>query len=467
MAASDPSPVAAVVDAATIHDALLAPGVSWPFIDRRGRPSGDRSLAFALLQQCTARGCGGNDTLCVVSRERSLLGAAILASLAGGPRLLLPASFSKTAIAAACASLSTKIILASEVHSMPEGFQIISADDLGRETTSSALTLSRALDDTLLYLYTGGSTGRPVLWSKSIRNLFGEVAFHTERFQITPGDVIVAAVPPFHIYGLLFSVLLPMLARASALDETPFFPNEIVSALLWLKATMFVAGPMQYQALSEKDFSPEKLRLALSSGGFLEESYDKSFFQSTGVGVTEVYGSTETGGIAFRCRQAGEQAWYPFSLVRWRVGTEDRLAVNSPFLSRDLARDAEGWYLTGDRVLALPTGGFELLGRIDGIVKVGGKRVDLAEVESALKALPRVTDVFVLAVAAPETRENILVALVVSGLPAEQLNRLLQTRLDAVAVPRRIVCVPQIPTTAAGKRDRAAALELLGYPQQQ
>jgi Acyl-coenzyme A synthetases/AMP-(fatty) acid ligases len=392
-----------------------------------------------------------------------VIGAAVLSSLAGGPRLVLPASLSQTAIAAACASLSTKFILTSEKNSMPEGFQIISAEQVEQEDDSSPLALERPFDDALLYLYTGGSTGRPAVWSKSIRNLFGEVAFLKERFQINSTDVMVAAVPPFHIYGLLFSVLLPLMTGALTLDESPFYPNEIIAALVSLKTTVFIAGPMHYKALFENNFSLNHLRLAFSSGGFLEESYGKHFSRCSGVGVTEVYGSTETGGIAFRCRHAGEEAWSPSPVVRWRVGNDSRLAVNSHFLSRDLDRDADGFYLTGDKVRSLGTTCFELIGRIDGIVKVGGKRVDLAEVEAALKALPQVTDAFVLAVPAPESRENLIVALVASEAPAEELNRLLQTKLDAVAMPRRIVCVNRIPTTAVGKRDYRAALDLLGY----
>ncbi len=398
---------------------------------------------------CDRTALGGRRGGSIISRRRSASGSASL--------------FSRTAIAAACGSFSTKVILASEKNSTPEGFQIIFAEHVEHEADSSPLALDRPLDEVLLYLYTGGSTGRPVVWSKSIQNLFGEVAFLEERFQINSSDVMVAAVPPFHIYGLLYSVLLPLMTGASMLDESPFYPNEIVATLASVQATVFIAGPMHYQVLPEKDLSANELRLAFSSGGFLEESYGKRFSQSSGVGVTEIYGSTETGGIASRCRLAGEQAWTPFSVVRWRVGDDNRLAVNSPFLSRNLDRDADGFYLTGDRVRSRGTSCFELMGRIDGLVKVGGKRVDLSEVESALKALPGVSDAFVLAVPTPESRGNLIGALVVSEMPAEKLTRLLQTRLDAVAIPLRTVCVDKIPTTTVGKRDHNAALEILGY----
>ena len=463
MPAFNSSGVPGTRDAQKLNEALFVEDGAWPFMVSKGRRAGSRFLASALLKRCASLELGRNDTLCVATTQRSVVGAAVLSSLAGGPRLVLPASLSQTAIAAACGSLSAKVILTSEKNSTPEGFQIIFTEHLEQEADSSPLALDRPLDDVLLYLYTGGSTGRPVVWSKSTRNLFGEVAFLRSRFQINPSDVMVAVVPPFHIYGLLYSVLLPLMTGATILDESPFYPNEIVATLVSEKATVFIAGPMHYRVLSEKDFSLNQLRLAFSSGGFLEESYGKCFSQCSGVGVTEIYGSTETGGIASRCRHAGEQAWTSFPVVRWRVGDDNRLAVNSPFLSRNLDRDTDGFYLTGDRVRSRGTDCFELIGRIDGLVKVGGKRVDLLEVESALRALPGVSDAFVLAVPTPESRGNLIVALVVSEAPAEKLTRLLHTRLDAAAIPRRMVCVDKIPTTTLGKRDHHAALEILGY----
>ena len=69
----------------------------------------------------------------------------------------------------------------------------------------------------LLRIYTGGSTGAPQLWVKTARNMFGEGFALARHFAVTPNDCLVATVPPYHIYGLLFSVILPLVAGAAVI----------------------------------------------------------------------------------------------------------------------------------------------------------------------------------------------------------------------------------------------------------
>jgi acyl-coenzyme A synthetase/AMP-(fatty) acid ligase len=138
----------------------------------------------------------------------------------------------------------------------------------------------------------------------------------------------------------------------------------------------------------------------------------------------------------------------------------ERLLVRSPYLSPNLETDAEGFFLTGDRVSSRATDGFVLLGRADGIVKVGGKRVNLEGVQTELKALPGITDALVLALPAGKARENEIVAVVEGQLDFGAIRQALAAKVEPHALPRRVVAVDKIPLSAAGKYDRQAAADL-------
>jgi acyl-coenzyme A synthetase/AMP-(fatty) acid ligase len=255
-------------------------------------------------------------------------------------------------------------------------------------------------------------------------------------------------------------VLLPLVSGATVERESPFFPQEIAERIEKTSATILVTTPAHLRALSASLTSRHRLRLVLSSGAPLSAADAATFFARTGIWPLEIYGSTETGGIAVRRQDVPDAPWSPLPGVDCRV-VGDVLAVRSPFVSPDGGKDSDGFFATADRAHERPDGRFQLLGRADGVVKVGGKRVDLADIETLLLALDRVQDAVVMALPSESGRGQELVALVVSDRQPSDLTRELRERLPSPSWPRRLRCVPAIPTTAAGKRDRAAMLELI------
>jgi acyl-coenzyme A synthetase/AMP-(fatty) acid ligase len=199
--------------------------------------------------------------------------------------------------------------------------------------------------------------------------------------------------------------------------------------------------------------------VAFSSGGFLEKAHSLAFSRATKAPVEEVYGSTETGGIAHRSRMRDEKAFKAFPPVSWKIENE-RLLVKSPFISPALPLNDKGYYLTGDRA-CLSEEGFELLGRVDSVVKVGGNRVELDAVEQKLRSIKAVKDIFIFQVNAKQGRDNEVAAVVESSLDAKELKKLFRKILSPVEMPRHILKVDAIPVTPAGKKDRQAALGLL------
>jgi acyl-coenzyme A synthetase/AMP-(fatty) acid ligase len=316
-----------------------------------------------------------------------------------------------------------------------------------------------AVDKVIVRLFTGGSTGTPQVWPKTLGNLFGEAFFMVDHFNFTHGDRLVAMTVPYHIYGLLFAVLVPLAASAGVVACTSAYPQAITEAIEQHRATVFTGVPMHYRVLRSATIPGDNLRLAISSAGRLEPDDGAAFYHQTGVGVTEIYGSTETGGVATRNRTKDETTLTLLKSVAARI-EGDRLYVRSPYLSPNLDTDGAGFFLTNDRVSRNGKKGFVLLGRADGIVKVGGKRVDLAQVQAALKSLPGIADALVLTIPAGRARENEIVAVVEGQLDFGAIRQALAAKVEPYALPRRVVAVDKIPMSAAGKYDRQAAADL-------
>jgi acyl-coenzyme A synthetase/AMP-(fatty) acid ligase len=413
--------------------------------------------AAARLRGNSGRADGA---LLLVADDKAAIAAALVAAAAGAPRLTAPPGLAPRTLEEVVDSAGmTRALVEGDRETPPAVTRIrLSVDEIGRPAGELPVPdWGRVCMD----LYTGGSTGQPKLWAKSAGALFGEAAFLAETYGIGPGDTILSTVPPHHIYGMLFTVLLPLISGARVVGRNPFFPAEVFELAGMHRATVLVGSPVHYKALSAALPSDTKLRLAFSSGGFLDETAAERFEKRVGLGIVEVYGSTETGGIATRCRGQGESSWTPFLPVRFRIEGE-RFLVSSPFLSAGLPRDKGGFFTTGDRADEAPEAGcFILHGRADGVVKVGGKRVDLEDVRNRILRLPGVKDAYVLALATRTGRENEVAALVECDGDEHALKKAVSEVLEPAAVPRVLRVVRKVPTRTSGKYDREEAIRLL------
>jgi len=404
-------------------------------------------LAAGLKKTLTRR--GGGKSVCLCTENKAVIAASILASLSGACRLILPHSFSSHALMEMYEAVGFDTAIADHPEEMP-GVEIVTPvtgnpDALNPENM-------RDPDEPFLRLFTGGSTGKPRVWSKSPRNLLAEALYLRDKFELTGKDLFISTVPPYHIYGLLFSVLAPFLAHARVMPEIYTFPQEIISTINRHKATVLVSVPIHYRSLKVDNLSAPSLKIAFSSSGVLNRSDATHFLKKTGLGINEIYGSTETGGIASRSISENTESWKPADVVSWKLSGK-RLAVRSDFVSREMETDADGYCVTGDEVQPEKNGRFLLLGRADGIVKVAGKRVDLLDVQNKIQTLPTVRDAVVIALPAEKGRESVIAALVACELTEIQFKKMILEKLEPYAMPRRIRIVPSIARTTTGKID--------------
>ncbi len=409
---------------------------------------------------CSAFSSGKKSVL-VFSEDKAIIAAAVLAALTSEFALIFPYALSGRAIREIRESIGFDAVATDNPDIAPADVEIVVPSPTSGPIRPSETV--KDLDAPFLKFFTGGSTGKPKIFSKTPNNVFME-AFHlSEKFGLSEEDRILSAAPPYHIYGFLFSVLAPFVSSAGVLPEMCAFPEEIRNSLKNDRPTVFAGVPMHYRILRDGEIPRGALRLATSSAGKLEEADGDAFHAKTGVELVEIYGSTETGGVASRCRARGERHLTAFEPVDWKV-REERLLVRSPFISPEIERDGEGYYRTGDRVEKIDDATFSLVGRIDGVVKVAGKRVDLEEIRNKIGRIDGVTDAAVFSRPCSRGRESEICAVVQGTTTAEHVKATLRGSMESYAVPRIVKVVDKLSVSASGKIDRKALMELLDFP---
>jgi acyl-coenzyme A synthetase/AMP-(fatty) acid ligase len=415
-----------------------------------GYTYGDVFALAAGLRKTLSKTAGGK-LICLGTANKAVTAASILAALTGACQLILPHSFSARALTEMSEATGFRYAIADRPEEMPVGVDILTPSPADPEEISPERLINP--DKPFLRLFTGGSTGKPRVWSKSPRNLLTEAFYLKEKYELCESDLLVSTVPPYHIYGLLFSVLIPFASHACVLPDIYTFPQEIISTVNKHNASVLISVPIHYRALKVDNLSLPSLKAAFSSAGALDRSDGLYFYKKTGLGITEIYGSTETGGIASRCVSDKTERWKAFDIVSWKL-TEGRLSVKSDFASPEMKRDQEGFCLTGDEAREEKENCFALLGRADGIVKVAGKRVDLLDVQNKIKTLPNIRDAYVTALPTDKGRVSDIAAVVACDMTETLLRKLIMDKLEPYAVPRRVKIVSSISRTATGKIDR-------------
>jgi hypothetical protein len=253
------------------------------------------------------------------------------------------------------------------------------------------------------------------------------------------------------------------------------YPEELAPAMAAAPCVL-VASPAHLKRLPEHlDWSgaARMVRGVFSSGGPLLAETAFAAGALLGQVPVEVYGSSETGGIAWRQRsRCGDDSWLPFPTVDWRVGDEDStLEVRSPHLPDD------NWLTLADRVERASHSNpprFLLLGRADRIVKIEEKRISLTAMEASLLASGLAAEARVILCDDVAGERQRLAALVVPNTQGRELldqqgkaalnarlRAALAVTVEAVALPRRWRYIEQMPVNAQGKVTLAALQALL------
>jgi acyl-coenzyme A synthetase/AMP-(fatty) acid ligase len=337
-------------------------------------------------------------------------------------------------------------------------------------------------DATLAEFRTSGSTGEGKRVPKRLRHLEDEVATLESVLgpRLSAATHFFATVSHQHIYGLLFRVLWPLLARRPFQGDTLLHPQELLPRMLACGDCALVTTPVHLRrmaATGELRSLRDACRAVFSSGGPLDAETAERVAADLGRAPVEILGSTETGGVALRQRSEDGEAWSPLPGVQVECEPGDeRIVVSSPFVSTgELLGDGRQRFVMGDRVELEPSGRFRLLGRVDRIVKVGEKRLSLPAMERDLEAHPEVAEVALLTLPhAGESRVHAVVSLTTAGRErlrregrrtlAATLTDHLAARWDRVLLPRLWRYVDALPRDAQGKLPVSRLAALFAIP---
>lgn len=318
-------------------------------------------------------------------------------------------------------------------------------------------------DKQVIELFTSGSTGQPKRVMKNIASLDQEATLLAARFaERLEGSRVVASVLPQHLYGLTFRIFLPM-SLGLAMHAAMIYYTEQLSALPSQYRYLFVSSPAFLKRL-DRQLTPPPVAMVLSAGGMLPRKDVMDAQSWFGIWADEIYGSTETGILAWRHRVEDDTPWLAFPGVDI-VAEGDAFRVISPMI-------AEKTGLLIDDILHFDDDGrFRLSGRRGRVVKIEEKRISLSEIEHRLMAMDGIVD----AAALPMSRggrQSIGVLLVLDDAlnqawrnndgEALELSwrRALLPWLEPVAIPRYWRVIDEIPVNSMNKRVYAQLQEL-------
>ncbi|MEA3642915.1 MAG: AMP-binding protein [Lamprobacter sp.] len=303
--------------------------------------------------------------------------------------------------------------------------------------------------------FSSGSTGQPRPQPKRWGDLVGCARAAARRFGFGPQHSIIATVPPQHMYGLELSILLPFTLGARVAAVRPFYPADIRAALTRSASPrLLVTTPVHLAACVESGLDWPAVEQVISATAPLSDELAQHVEAVFSTQVREIYGSTESGSIASRetCR---DRLWHWYDSVRPHRDA-DGLSVSADFI--------HGRVALADVIEIHPDGRFLLLGRAADMIKVGGKRASLANLNAKLNAIEGVRDgVFIAPDPDGDPVGRLAVVAVAPGLDRESIIHGLAGHIDPVFYPRRILLVARLPRNEAGKLPREALLQLLRH----
>lgn len=347
-----------------------------------------------------------------------------------------------------------------------------------------------------VYQYTGGTTGVPKAAMLTHRNLVANVtqanAWNTTR--VSGSEVILAAIPFFHIYGLTVALLLGLADGAEIVIQTRPDVPEILQLIDRYQPTQFPGVPALYNSFNQQpDIARHRIRsikYCLSGSAPLPLEVARRFEELTGGRVVEAYGLSETSPGTHANPLEGERR--PGSiglplpstdqrLVDLETGTRvlapgevGELSVRGPQVmlgyfghpEETAAVLTDGWFRTGDIARIDADGYAYLVDRKKDMVNVGGMKVYPREVEEVLFQHPGVADAAVVGVPDPEHGE-VLRAYVVrkpgATVTAEELIAFVRERIAHYKAPRTVEFRDALPRSGVQKvlrrvlRDEAIA----------
>jgi len=336
-------------------------------------------------------------------------------------------------------------------------------------------------DDLAVVLYTSGTTGRSKGAMLTHGNMLSNATVLKDYWGWTKGDVLLHALPIFHIHGLFVASHGALLNGSRMIWFAKFDPAAVVKRLP--DATVFMGVPTMYvRLLREPDFGREScrnMRLFISgSAPLLMETFNE-FRERSGHTILERYGMSETVMLTSNPYHAkdgqrrGGTVGFPLPGVSLRIADDKGqpcrtdeiggIEVKGPNVFGGYWRmpektkeefTADGWFKTGDVGKIGADGYVTIVGRAKDLIITGGYNVYPAEIEGYLNEIPVVAESAVIGVPHPDFGEGVVAVVVPKtgvSLDPPALIATLKGRIASFKVPKSCIVVDALPRNTMGK----------------
>jgi len=453
-------------------------------------------LSAQIAHALVAAGCVPGDRVAVQTDKHWQVLALYLATLrAGLVYLPLNTGYQRAELEYFFADATPRVIVCRDemlgvIATLAKDATILTLDAHGGELLDRAAahaetfaTLPRAPDDLAAILYTSGTTGRSKGAMLSHRNLASNALALVEAWQFSHGDVLLHALPVYHVHGLFVAVHCALLSGARMLWLARFDAHEV--ARLLPHATVMMGVPTFYtRLLREPAFTAQaavNVRLFVSGSAPLLADTFREFEARTGQRILERYGLTESGmntsnpyagpriagtvgpplpGIDIRIVDAQHEACAPGEVGDIEVHGSNvfRGYWQMPERTQE-AFTKDGWFRTGDLGTWSAEGHVVISGRATDLIISGGLNIYPKEIEERIDAIDGVVESAVVGVADADFGEAVMAVVVVReghALSEAAVIDALKGEIARFKVPKRVVFAAELPRNAMGKVQKNA-----------
>ncbi len=351
--------------------------------------------------------------------------------------------------------------------------------DLAATKSGDFDTVDRSPEAPAAILYTSGTTGRSKGAMLTHGNLGSNAQALANAWRFTSEDVLLHALPIFHIHGLFVAINITLFAGSSLIFLPGFDLAEILHQLP--RSTVMMGVPTFYTRLLRSEAFDQDLvsqvRLFVSGSAPLSPETHKEFELRTGHAILERYGMTETNMNTTNPysgeRRAGTVGM-PLEGIEVRItdpesgnvlkqGEVGMIEIKGPNVFKRYWRMPEkteakfredGFFISGDLGKFDAQGYLHIVGRDKDLIISGGYNVYPAEVEAALDAIDGIAESAVVGVPHQDFGEGVTAVVVArdeADLSEDHLKKVLTDVLAKYKIPKRIICVDRLPRNAMGK----------------
>ena len=309
-------------------------------------------------------------------------------------------------------------------------------------------------DFSFLY-FTSGSTGFPIGALKTKENIISEIEVLSSLLKKYEIKRVIVTVPFIHFYGSLMGIFYPLFNDIDIILKEHFLPNDLLDIID--ESSLIVTTPLYIKSLNRISSSKNLSKsLFISSTAPLLSDDAKEFNEKFHSNILQIFGSTETGGIAYKFNN--ETFWTPLEKVSTTLNENNELKVKSDFISNIVFekefKQTNQEIQTFDYVEFVDNK-FKLIGRSSQILKIAGKRYSTIQIENILEKIQGIEKAVVFVNSNNNTLKDEILDITIESKKeflSKDIKKILQSELSNIKFSINLKIVDKIKTSAVGKK---------------